>query len=308
MVTLPSPTWHASARWRARSARLDVVKVAFGRLQGWKPRGRKTIRSVLWIVAALIGIIGLLTLSQRRLIYLPSQTVPLIGGELTGWEEVAFDTSDGLTLQGWFTPPEAIAPVVIVFNGNAGNRADRLPLGMGLAEKGFGVLLFDYRGYGGNPGHPSESGLTRDARAATAWVRMRAPDNPLVYFGESLGAAVAIELALDHPPAALALRSPFTTLADVAADHYWFLPVRTLLWDEYPSIDRIREVATPTLVIAGSADEIVTLDQSRAIYAAAPEPKELLVIDGAGHNDAALVAGSAVVDVTTRFSIDVISE
>ena len=266
------------------------------------------MRFVLWMVAALVGFGGLLTLSQRRLIYLPTRAVPLITGELAGWEEVAFDTSDGLTLQGWFTPPETGAPLVIVFNGNAGNRGDRIPLGTGLAEKGFGVLLFDYRGYGGNPGHPSESGLARDARAAAAWVAMKAPAHPVVYFGESLGGAVAIELALDHPPAALVLRSPFTSLADVAADHYWFLPVRALLWDEYPSIDRIGEVAAPTLVIAGSADSIVPLDQSRAIYDAAPEPKDLLVINGADHNDPALVAGLAVLDLTARFIIDVTSE
>ncbi len=266
------------------------------------------MRSVLWIVAALVGFTGLLTLAQRRLIYLPTRTVPLLTGELPGWEEVAFDTSDGLTLQGWFSPPEIGAPVVIVFNGNAGNRGDRISLGAGLAEKGFGVLLFDYRGYAGNPGHPTESGLARDARAAEAWVRMKAPAHPVVYFGESLGGAVAIELALDHPPAVLVLRSPFTSLADIAADHYWFLPVRALLWDEYPSIDRIGEVATPTLVIAGSADSIVPFAQSRAIYDAAPAPKELLVIDGADHNDPALFSGSAVIDAITRFSIDVTSE
>ena len=266
------------------------------------------MRSVLWIVAILVGFTGLLTLAQRRLIYLPTQTLPLNDGALSGWEEVAFDTSDGLTLQGWFTPPEGRSPVVIVFNGNAGNRGDRIPLGTGLTDEGFGVLLFDYRGYGGNPGHPSESGLARDARAAMTWVRMKAPTHPVVYFGESLGAAVAIELALDHPPAVMVLRSPFTSLADVAAEHYWFLPVRALLWDEYPSIERINEVATPTLVIAGSADSIVPLDQSRAIYDAAADPKELLVIDGADHNDPSLVAGSAVIDATTRSSIDATSE
>jgi fermentation-respiration switch protein FrsA (DUF1100 family) len=242
------------------------------------------------------------------LIYLPTQTVRLIAGERRGGKAVTFDTTDGLTLQGWFTPPEDGAPVVIVFNGNAGNRGDRIPLATGLADNGFGVLLFDYRGYGGNQGRPTESGLGCDAIAAAAWVRLEAPDHPVVYVGESLGAAVAIELALDHPPAVLVLRSPFTSLADVAAHHYWFLPVRALLWDEYPSIDRIAKVATPTLVIAGSADSIIPIDQSQAIYAALPQRKELLVIDGADHNDADLVAGSTVIDTATQFIIDVTSK
>ena len=263
---------------------------------------------ILWTVAALVVLAGLLTLSQRRLIYLPTHTVPFVTGELRGWEAVTLETTDDLILQGWFTPPEKGAPVVIVFNGNAGNRGDRIPLGAGLADNGFGVLLFDYRGYGGNHGHPTESGLARDAAAAAAWVRIEAPDHSVAYVGESLGAAVAIELALDHPPAALVLRSPFTSLADVAAHHYWFLPVRTLLWDKYASIDRIAKVATPTLVIAGSVDSIIPIDQSQAIYAAVPLRKELLVIEGADHNDADLVAGSAVIDATTRFIIDVTSQ
>ncbi len=266
------------------------------------------MRSALWIVVAFVGLGGLLTLVQRRFIYLPARTVSPISGELAGWMDATFDTSDGLTLNGWFTPPETGAPFVIIFNGNAGNRGHRIPLADRLADAGLGVLLFDYRGYGDNPGHPTESGLARDARAALAWSLAEVPRHPLVYFGESLGAAVAIELALDHPPAVLVLRSPFTSLADVAADHYWFLPVRALLWDEYPSIERIAEVDSSTLVIAGSADSIVAPHQSRAIYEAAPRPKELLVIEGADHNDPDLVAGPVVIDATVRFIIEITSK
>jgi fermentation-respiration switch protein FrsA (DUF1100 family) len=249
----------------------------------------------------MLVVVGAIWLSQRRLIYFPTRGVPPVSEQLPGWEEAAFETTDGLNLHGWFTPPPEGKPVVLVFTGNAGNRADRSLLGAGLASEGFGVLLFDYRGYGDNPGHPTAAGLALDARAAVEWVRRQAPEHDLAYFGESLGAAVAIELALSDPPAAMVLRSPFASLADMAAVHFRFLPVKALLRDEYPSLERIGGVATATLVIAGAGDTIVPLDQSRAIFEAAPHPKELVIIAGADHNDLPLVAGAEVIEATARF-------
>jgi fermentation-respiration switch protein FrsA (DUF1100 family) len=251
------------------------------------------------VVAAVAG--GGLWSLQRRLIYLPDKHLPLIDNVLRGWQSVHLECSDGLTLGGWFRPPRPTAPVVVVFNGNGGNRAGRTTLGAKLAASGFGVLLFDYRGYGGNPGRPTEAGLARDARAASRFVAQASPDNPVVYFGESLGAAVAIELATVRPPAALILRSPFTSLPDAAAVHYPFLPVGAMLWDQYPSLDRIGRVAAPILIVAGDADGIVPVGQSRRLYEAAPEPKDLLIIAGADHNDAELTAGAAVVDYVGAF-------
>ena len=121
------------------------------------------------------------------------------------------------------------------------------------------MLLLDYRGYVGNPGSPSEDGLLADARAARAYLLSRADVDParLVYFGESLGAAVAVALAAEHPPAALILRSPFTSLADIAAVHYPFLPAGLMLRDRYESIERIGRVRAPLLVVAGQRDRIV---------------------------------------------------
>ena len=197
--------------------------------------------------------------------------------------------------------PEPGQPVVLVFNGNAGNRADRAPLGSGLAAAGLGVLLTDYRGYGGNPGHPTEDGLASDARAAVSFVREWAAGSPLVYFGESLGAAVAVELASADPPAALVLRSPFTSLADMGRVHYPWLPASALLKDRYPSIERIGSVHTPTLIVAGETDAIVPVDQSRALFAAAPGPKQLLVIPSADHNDPVLVAGREMIETVVAF-------
>lgn len=264
------------------------------------------VRFLVWAVSGVVLVVAGLWLFQRRLIYLPTQRVPPIGDVASGWQEVAFDTADGLTLNGLYFPPEFEEPVVVVFNGNAGNRADRLPLGNVFAGEGFGVVLVDYRGYGGNPGHPTESGLARDARAALRWVQDHASGHPMVYFGESLGAAVAIELAVAEPPDALVLRSPFTSLAAVGAFHYRFLPVRLMLWDEFPSLEQIREVAVPTLVIAGSSDSIVPIDQSRAIYDAATHPKTWIVVDGADHNDPPLTAGPELIEATTRFLAEVV--
>jgi fermentation-respiration switch protein FrsA (DUF1100 family) len=235
---------------------------------------------------------GALWLAQRRLIYLPSGQP---GAAPVGWSSVTFSTGDGLQLAGWFHSPVADAAIVIVFNGNAGNRSDRIELGSRLAAAGLGVVLFDYRGYGDNPGAPSEEGLAADASAVGDWVADHHPGRPVGYFGESLGAAVAVRLATERPPAALVLRSPFTSLADVAAVHYPFLPVRGLLWDAYPSIDRIAEVSSPLVIVAGSADSIVPPEQSRSIYEAAPGSKSWLLIDGADHNDLALTSGDQVV-------------
>jgi hypothetical protein len=250
------------------------------------------LRVTLWIAVGVVLVVGGLWLMQRRLIYLPSGTP---ADAPPGWENLSVTTGDRLTLAGWFHPPVADGGIVIVCNGNAGSRSDRLPLGTKLAAAGLGVVLFDYRGYGTNPGSPTEEGLASDAEAVAEWVAANHRGLPVAYFGESLGAAVAVRLAVEHPPAALVLRSPFTSLGDVAAVHYPFLPVRLLLWDDYATIDRISDVAAPLLVVAGSADSIVPTEQSQRVFDAASEPKTWLVVEGADHNDAALAAGDDLV-------------
>ena len=238
--------------------------------------------------------LGLWTL-QRQLIYFPDSRVPSIAAIGSGWSEVSYQTSDGLTLAAWYRAPEPSQPTVIVFHGNGGNRGGRAPLGKALAAAGFGVLLTDYRGYGGNPGHPTEDGLARDARAAIAYLEEQSPGTPLVYFGGSLGAAVAVELAVADPPLALILRSPFTSLVAAGRFHYPWLPVSGLLKDRYPSDERIAFIDVPTLVIAGDRDSIVPTDQSRSVYEGLPGPKRLLLIPGADHNDPALLAGDEMI-------------
>ena len=243
---------------------------------------------------------------QRRLIYFPSRDpVPSATTLLPGGRDVDLDTEDGKRLGAWYLPAATgqRGPAVLVFNGNGGDRSGRALLAVGLSRLGLSVLLFDYRGYGGNPGTPSEKGLAADARAAQAWLAAQPEVDPnsIVYFGESLGAAVAIGLSMDRPPAALVLRSPFTSLAEVAKTHYPWLPVGRLLIDRYPSIDRIGSLSVPVMVIAGDRDDIVPESLSKKLYDAARDPKRYLLVPGTGHNDPELVDGDRMLEEVGRF-------
>ena len=263
------------------------------------------MRLALFALVVVLLLVAVVWTQQRRLMYFPFASVPspdVVG--LAGVTPVSFPTRDGLRLNGWFVSrTDAPALTVIVFNGNAGNRAFRAPLADALARANLAVLLFDYRGFGGNPGAPSESGLRIDARAAREYVigRSDAQRGRLVYFGESLGTAVATELAAEHPPAALILRSPFTSMTEVGSHHYTFLPVGWLLRDRYDTIDRIARVQAPLLVIGGDQDRIVPIEQTRRVYEAAQDPKTLLIIRGADHNDDSLLAGRELIDAVLRF-------
>ena len=250
----------------------------------------------LAFLAIVVAVVALIAVAQRRLIYFPAIAVPsLADAGLDGGEAITFATSDGLRLGAWWIPASGppARVTVVVFNGNAGNRAYRVPLAASLRRHGVQVLLTDYRGYGGNPGAPTEQGLADDARAALRYLDSR-PDVDrarLVYFGESLGSAVALRLAVEHPPAALILRSPFTSLTDIGRHHYPWLPVRLLLRDRFASLERAPQLRSPVLVIGGTRDTIVPIEDTRRLYAAIPPPKTLLELPQADHNDDELLAG-----------------
>jgi fermentation-respiration switch protein FrsA (DUF1100 family) len=267
---------------------------------------RHAMGTLLGLVATALALLLLIWTQQRRLMYFPSDRVfsPDAVG-LSNVTSVSFKTEDGLDLDGWFVAAAGQPAwfTVVVFNGNAGNRSFRAPLADALARHGIAVLLFDYRGYGGSPGVPTERGLSRDGRAALAHLMGR-PDvdaGHVAYFGESLGSAVATDLAADHPPAALILRSPFRSLVEVGGHHYPFLPVRMLLRDRYEAVHRIADVRCPLLVIAGEHDGIIPPDESRQLYDAARSPKLLKLIPGADHNDEALSFGKEMIDAMVRF-------
>jgi fermentation-respiration switch protein FrsA (DUF1100 family) len=253
-------------------------------------------------------LVALLWVVQQCLIYFPlPQELSPVATALPGAEDVTFQTEDGLRLGAWFLPAAGAesSATMLVFNGNAGDRSFRAPLAAALSQAGLSVLLFDYRGYGRNPGTPSEAGLLMDGRAARAYLAGRSDVDPnrLMYFGESLGAAVAVALAAEQPPAALILRSPFTSLADMGRVHYPFLPVvGVLLRDRFDSIERIRRVRCPVLVIAGERDQVVPQADSRRLYEAASGPKQFELIPGADHNDLELLSGGRLLDRVVRFT------
>ncbi len=280
------------------------------------PARMRHTRRVLQLLAGLLAlavlVLALAYVFQRKLIYLPARdAVPAAGTVLPGARDVALRTADGLTLGAWYVPATApgVGVSVLVAPGNAGDRSMRAGLAAALAARGMSVLLLDYRGYGGNPGDPTEAGLALDVRAARSYLveDLEVPPERLVYFGESLGAAVVTELATEYPPAGLVLRSPFTELADVAAKHYPFLPVRLLLKDRYPVAEQIRRVRVPTLVVYGSADSVVPTEQSRTVARVAGGPTTSFEQPGADHNDAVLVDGPRLADATARLSEQVAS-
>jgi fermentation-respiration switch protein FrsA (DUF1100 family) len=274
----------------------------------------QALRFVAYACVAYLVLLAAVWWFQRRLVYFPMGTPPPAARVLPGAQERPFETQDGLQLGAWFVPPAAqtapgAAPraAILVCNGNAGNRADRALLAAALAGRGYAVLLFDYRGYGGNPGSPSEAGLLEDARAARRHLEALAPGAPVVLFGESLGSAVALAEAVARPPAALLLRSPFTSLAALGKLHYPFLPVGWLLRDRYPSLDRVSGLACPLFVAAGERDTVVPLSESRALFDAAPVPvKRLLVVPRADHNDLELFAGQRLLEEIDRFLAEVL--
>ena len=217
-----------------------------------------------------------LYLGQRSLLYLPDSTRPQLG-RLTesDFRGVTLTTADGLSLLSWYRPADNGTPVVAYFHGNGGNIGYRTDRMMRFAQQGLGVLLLEYRGYGGNPGTPTEAGLYADAEAGLDFLRTEGiPANRLVLYGESLGSGVAVNMAAGREIAALVLEAPFTRLADVASYHYPYVPASLLLRDRFDSLSKIGRVRAPILILHGERDSVIPARFGHALFAAAPEPKE----------------------------------
>ena len=226
----------------------------------------------------------------EAMLFFPSRTVTA-PSELAV-EDLSIATEDGEELHGWWiAAPGPPRGHVLFCHGNAGNIASRAGYAHVLSRAGFDVLLFDYRGYGRSSGRPSEQGTHRDARAALSALLGRTGVRPsrTLYLGESLGAAVALALALEAPPAGLILQSAFTSVRDMARFVMPLVP-RFVVPDAYPSLRLIGRLCAPLLVLHGEHDDVVPVAQGRALFAAAPEPKRIEVLAGAGHNDLLLLA------------------
>lgn len=224
---------------------------------------------------------------------LPTRALTASPGDIgLPYENVWPRTADGVRLHGWYVPAESARATVLYFHGNAGNISQRLDSIRLFHDLGLSVLIFDYRGYGQSEGRPSETGTRRDALAVWSYLvesRGIAPRH-LVYLGRSLGAAMAAWLAAHKSPAALIVESTFTSVPDLAAEFYWWLPARRLARFEYCTRDYLAAVRCPVLVAHSPEDEIIPYRHGLALFAAAPEPKQLLQLRG-GHEDNFIVSG-----------------
>ncbi|WP_432476272.1 alpha/beta hydrolase [Nocardioides sp. GXQ0305] len=254
------------------------------------PPGRAARRTLLVLLLAVVTVVAILWALQRQLIYFPDSTpVPPADTVVPGARDVTLHTADGLELGAWFVPAAPARDTgmaVLLAPGNGGNRAGRAGLAEELGRRGLAVLLMDYRGYGGNPGSPSEEGLAADADAAAAALeQLGYGAGQTVYFGESLGGGVVAALQARRPPAGVVLRSPFTDLADVGRHHYPWLPVRSLLRDRFPVVDHLAASEVPVTVVYGDRDSVVPTELSARVADRTGSLAERVVLPGADHND-----------------------
>ena len=190
-----------------------------------------TLKSILLFLLVGYGaMVALAYLAQRALMYFPDRTrTPPVLAALPEAEEIMLETADGEKLVAWYVPAAEGKPVVLYFHGNGGALVDRVRRFRGLIADGNGLVALSYRGYGGSSGSPTEEGLLADAAAAYAFAAARYPVSRIAVFGESLGTGVAISLAAEKPAARVILQAPYTSIVDLAAAAYPFLPVRLLL-------------------------------------------------------------------------------
>ena len=265
-----------------------------------------------WANILLIAVLGygfmlvFLYFYQNRLLFLPNlpsrnvERSPSAVG--LSYEPVDLVTSDNIHLDGWFIPAPEKRGVILFCHGNAGNISHRLDSLLLFHRLGFSTLIFDYRGYGRSKGRPSEAGTYLDAKAAWQYLtreRSIAPSR-IILFGRSLGAAVAAHQAALHTPGALIVESCFTSVPDMAAELYPFLPARWLSRLDYNVQQQLQRVSCPVLVVHSRDDEIIPFRHGRALYAAANEPKQFLELHG-GHNDGFLLAGRTYAQELDRF-------
>ncbi len=239
--------------------------------------------AIVLVVLYLFLVAGLYAI-QRAILYLPDKN--RVDAEAAGFADAAehvLETSDGERIIAWYHPAAPGKPTVLFFHGNAGSIADRPNRWAFLRERGYGALFVSYRGYGGSTGSPTESGLAADALAAYDWLIARgvAPDR-IVAIGESLGAAVVLKLAAARPLAASVLEAPFTSVADMASQVYWFVPARWLVKDRFDSLGLVWQLNMPLLIVHGTVDEVVPFDMGEKLAKSAPGA-EFLAVPGGGH-------------------------
>ncbi len=256
----------------------------------------------MWTVALLgsaavmsyTGLLALVYFQQQRLVYRPARAL-IANPEGLGlyYEPVWLTASDGVRLHGWYVPASNAPYTVLYLHGNGGNISYNLAPLAHFAQLGFAVLSVDYRGDGLSAGTPSEQGTYRDAVACWRYLvdTLGVPPECLVFYGRSLGAAVAAWLACHHPPALVILESAFTALADVAEIRFRYLPARRMTRYEYPTLRHVRTLRSPVLILHSRADDVIPYAHGLRLYQAANTAKRFL--DTAGLHTACLFDHSA---------------
>jgi uncharacterized protein len=240
-----------------------------------------------WTILVICFIAAILLYCfQRVLVYNPSKITPTrTAFHAEDMQHIQLMTKDNLSLNAWYKSATATQQTIIIFHGNAGHIGTRMPLARQLIQQGFGVLLLDYRGYGGNPGRPSEQGLYQDARAGMHYLKQQnIPAQSIVLYGESLGTGVATQMAMEYPKAcALILQSPYTTLKALGKHRYPWIPIAP--WDKFDSISNIKQIHTPVLMFHGDIDKVVPDWQGKALFAAANQPKQWITLKNKAHKN-----------------------
>lgn len=240
---------------------------------------------VLVICSLFLLVLAIASPLQRALIYFPSLEKPNPKEfHAEDMQVIQIPVADRLILSSWYKPPLDKMSVILYLHGNAGHIGYRMRLLRQFIDAGFGVLLLEYRGYGGNPGTPTESGFYQDGRAAMHFLQQQGiQDDKIVLYGESLGTGVATQLATEFSVCALILQSPYTTLTALARYHYFWLPLPVL--DKYDSLSRIQKIHAPLLVLHGKLDNVVPYTQGLILFDLANQPKQWHEFPTKGHHD-----------------------
>jgi uncharacterized protein len=243
------------------------------------------------IIAAYVGLLALMYFTQRSLMYHPGKEMasPMVSG-VPEMVAINLKNDEGMKIVSWYKASSTNKPTLVYFQGNAGTIADRNHKVRPFIDHGIGVILVGYRGYGNNPGSPTEEGLYADAATALEFLsRTGIKPNHWILYGESLGTGIAVEMAkrygADTPAAALILEAPFTSMVDAGKSHYSWLPVNMLLKDRYDSLSKINSINVPLLIIHGTDDNVVPMTLGQKLFNAAVEPKQAHWINNAAHND-----------------------
>jgi fermentation-respiration switch protein FrsA (DUF1100 family) len=263
------------------------------------------LRIIIGLVVAYLLLVGCSMLFEERLIFYPSR-YPSGDWHPTGlqYEDVTFTSQDGVRLHGWYCPVPRPRGVFLMFHGNAGNithRVDRITSWQ--RSLNVSVFVFDYRGYGRSTGDPNEPGVYNDARAACHWLTADKgiPPDDVVFFGESLGTAVALQLATEVMPRALILESPLTSAVEMGQRAFPWLPVRWIMRNRFASIEKIGRYHGPLLIIHGTQDTVIPFAMGQTLFDRANAPKRFYAVVDADHNEVALVGGRPYMQAIDTF-------